>query len=202
MLLKIHPDNPQKRVISKICDLLKRGELVIFPTDTQYALGCDIFNHKGIERIFKLKGEVKPLCFMCHDLSQLSDYAQFETNSYKLMKRLFPGPYTFILKATKAVPKALVKNKKTVGIRIPQNNFCKELLQEYGHPIVTTSARFLDMEPLRDPDEIELKYHKHVGAIVHAGICSHDESTIVDLSGEEFKILRRGAGDVSQIEQS
>ena len=123
MLLKIHDQNPQKRVIHKVCELLKQGELVIFPTDTQYALSCDIFNHKGIERIFKLKGEVKPLCFMCYDLSQLSDYALFETNAYKLMKRLFPGPYTFILKATKAVPKVLVKNKKTVGIRIPGNPF-------------------------------------------------------------------------------
>lgn len=199
MLITINEKHPQPRLITEVVRLMRQGEVVVFPTETTYALGCDIFNLKGIQKIFKIKNEVKPLSFLCEDLSQLSEFSHFSTYAYKTMRRLFPGPYTFVLEASKKVPKVLVGNRKTVGVRIPAHPIALAILAEMGRPIISTSVRFGEESPLSDPREIHTRIRSSVGCVVDGGIIPPQESTVVDLMGDEPVIIREGLGDTAKI---
>lgn len=195
--LHVHPEHPQQRHITRIAGELRRGGLIIYPTDTIYGLGCDIFNKKAIDRIYQVKQESrnKPLSFVCADLTDLAQYARPLSNaSYRLMKRLLPGPYTFILEASRDVPKFMMGKQKTVGIRVPDNEICLAIVRALGRPIISTSVRTPDDELLNDPDMIETRFGKVVDIIVDGGIILSDPSTVIDLTGDEPEVLRPGKG--------
>ena len=196
---ELHPDNPQLRYINKAVDVLKAGGIIIFPTDTYYGLGCDIFNKEGIEQIFRIKNEVdnKLLSFICSDLKDISQYAKVSDYAYRTMKHLLPGPYTFILPAAKVVPKKLWTKRKTVGIRVPDHAVTIQIVKELGHPIVSTSTTTRKGEPVFDPFEIKNIFNSQVDLMLASDNISFKPSSIIDLSGEEPEIIREGAGDVS-----
>lgn len=199
MRIEIHPTHPQPRRIRQVVEILRRGGVIVYPTGTVYGLGCDIHQKKAVERIYQIRHLKKdhPLSFMCPDLSNIARYAHVDDFAYRIMKRLVPGPYTFVLRATREVPKLLVRKQKTVGIRVPDAPVALALLQELGSPIVSTSATF-DGEVLNDPDELHARFH-HVDAFVDAGWGGIEPSTIVDLTGDEAVVLREGAGPVDVI---
>ena len=199
MRIEIHPTHPQPRRIRQVVEILRRGGVIVYPTGTVYGLGCDIHQKKAVERIYQIRHLKKdhPLSFMCPDLSNIARYAHVDDFAYRIMKRLVPGPYTFVLRATREVPKLLVRKQKTVGIRVPDAPVALALLQELGSPIVSTSATF-DGEVLNDPDELHARFH-HVDAFVDAGWGGIEPSTIVDLTGNEAVVLREGAGPVDVI---
>ncbi|MEE2993477.1 MAG: L-threonylcarbamoyladenylate synthase [Gemmatimonadota bacterium] len=195
--LHLHPEHPQQRHIALIVDELRRGGLIIYPTDTIYGLGCDIFHKKAIDRVYQVKQESrsKPLSFVCADLTDLARYARNISNgSYRLMKRLLPGPYTFILEASRDVPKFMMGKQKTVGIRVPDNEICLSIVKALDRPIISTSVATKDDELLNDPDVIEARFGKVVDIIVDGGIIVSDPSTVVDLTGDEPVVLRAGEG--------
>ena len=198
MLLKIHPENPSLRQILKVVEALKRGGVIIYPSDTVYALGCDISQPKAVDRLARIKGvklEKSHFSFICYDLSHLSDYTrQVDTSTYKLMKKNLPGPFTFILNANSNVPKLFKSKKKTVGLRIPDNNIAREIVKELGNPIVSTSIHDLDkiIEYTTDPEIIYEEYKDKVDLIVNGGYGNNMPSTIVDCTGDEVEILREG----------
>ena len=201
MLLHLHPETPQPRLVSKIAEHLKAGGVIIYPTDTIYGLGCDIYNHKAIERICKIKN-IEPqkaqLSFICRDLSNLSDYTKsINTPLYRILKSHLPGPYTFILPAAKEVPKKLWSKRKTVGIRVPNHAVSLKLVEELGNPIISTSTTNRHGEILIDPFEIKNIFNAHVDLMLASGNLSGDPSSVVDLSEDEPEIIREGAGDVS-----
>lgn len=201
--LVLHPEHPQARHISRIVSDLQTGSLIVYPTDTIYGLGCDIFNKKAIDRIYQVKQESssKPLSFVCADLTDLAQYATDISNAtYRLMKRLLPGPYTFILKASRQVPKFMMSNRKTVGIRVPDNQICLAIVKALGRPIVSTSITQQNDEILNDPEVIEARFGKVVDIIVDGGIIMSEPSTVVDLTDNEPVVLRAGKGDVGQFE--
>ena len=201
--LVVHPEQPQTRHISRIGNQLQSGGLIVYPTDTMYGLGCDIFNKKAIDRIYQAKqrSHTKPLSFVCADLTDLAQYARNISNTtYRLMKRLLPGPYTFILEASRQVPKFMMSNRKTVGIRVPDNEICLAIVRELGRPIVSTSVTQHDDEILNDPEIIEARFGKVVDVIVDGGILVSEPSTVVDLTGEEPVVLREGKGDTALFE--
>lgn len=199
MRIEIHPTHPQPRRIRQVVEILRRGGVIVYPTGTVYGLGCDIHQKKAVERIYQIRHLKKdhPLSFMCPDLSNIARYAHVDDFAYRIMKRLVPGPYTFVLRATREVPKLLVRKQKTVGIRVPDAPVALAFLQELGSPIVSTSATF-DGEVLNDPDELHARFH-HVDAFVDAGWGGIEPSTIVDLTGDEAVVLREGAGPVDVI---
>jgi len=192
--LEINPDNPQVRYIMAAAEVLREGGLVIYPTDTVYGLGCDLFNKKAIERIYQLKGKKKQkrLSFICPDLKDIARYAHVSTPSYKIMRHLLPGPYTFILEASRLVPKILLEKRKNVGIRVPENVICHELLAEFGNPIISTSASLPDQHYLNDPDEIADIFEHTVDMFLDSGFGGVLPSSIIDLSNEEPVIVREG----------
>lgn len=200
MFVKIYNENPNEREIAKIVDILRQGGVIIYPTDTVYGLGCDIFNHKAVERIAQIKGvrlDKSNFSFCCYDLSHISDFAKPINNStYKLMKQCLPGPFTFILDANSNVPKLFKSKKKTVGIRVPDNNICRTLVKELGNPIVTTSIKDDDKikEYTTDPEEIYEKYGKLVDAVIDGGPSINVPSTIVSCLNGEVEIVRQGVG--------
>lgn len=196
---ELHPDNPQLRYINKAVDVLKAGGIIIFPTDTYYGLGCDIFNKEGIEQIFRIKNEVdnKLLSFICSDLKDISQYAKVSDYAYRTMKHLLPGPYTFILPAAKVVPKKLWTKRKTVGIRVPDHAVTIQIVKELGHPMVSTSTTTRKGEPVFDPFEIKNIFNSQVDLMLASDNISFKPSSIIDLSGDEPEIIREGAGDVS-----
>ena len=202
---RLYPQNPNLDIIRHIAEILRRGGLVIYPTDTVYGLGCDIFNSQAIERIKLIKGEQRKsmnLSFICYDLSHLSEYTRsVDTPTFKLMKKALPGPYTFILPASSKVPKLLNAKKKTVGIRVPDNNIPRELVKELGNPIITTSIRDEDeiIEYSTDPDLIYEKFEKLVDVVIDGGYGGNDASTIVDCSGDEVEVVREGKGDIYSL---
>ncbi|MBT8257050.1 MAG: threonylcarbamoyl-AMP synthase [Bacteroidia bacterium] len=199
--IKIYEQNPNPKAISKVVDCLRKGGLVIYPTDTIYGLGCDITKTKALEKIARIKGiklAKSNLSFICHDLSNLSDYVkQIDTYTFKLLKRTLPGPYTYVLPSSKSLPKPF-KNKKTVGIRIPDNEIILELVRNLGNPIMSTSIHDEDdiLEYTTDPELIYDKWHKLVDIVIDGGYGGNDPSTIIDLSQEEPIILREGKGDL------
>ena len=199
--IKIYQDKPNEAAVKKVVDVLKNGGLVIYPTDTVYGLGCDITNTKALERIAKIKGiklEKANFSFVCHDLSNLSDYVkQIDTSTFKLLKRALPGPYTFILPGNNNLPKEF-KKKTTVGIRVPNNNITLEIVKMLGNPIVTTSIRDEDevVEYTTDPELIFEKWQNLVDLVIDGGYGDNKASTIIDLSGDEPIVVREGKGDL------
>lgn len=202
--IKIYNENPNPKEIKKIVDILKSGGLVIYPTDTVYGLGCDIMNVKALERIAKNKGikiEKAKLSFICNDLSHLSDYVkQIDTPTFKILKRALPGPYTFILPGSNNLPKVF-KKKKTVGIRIPDNNIIRTLVEELGNPIVSTSIRDDDdiLEYTTDPELIYEKWSNLVDAVIDGGYGGNEGSTIIDLTDSYPEVVREGKGSLDVI---
>lgn len=203
MLIKIYNENPNPREVAKVVDILQRGGVIIYPTDTVYGLGCDIYNPKAVERIARIKGvklQKAQFSFICYDLSHLSDFTKHVNNTtYKLMRRCLPGPFTFILKASNNVPKLFKSKKKTVGIRIPDNNICREIVKELGNPILTTSIKDDDddlLEYITDPELIYERFEKLVDAVIDGGFGNNVPSTVVDCSTDEYEIVRQGIGVV------
>ncbi len=199
MLVAINNQNPQMRLIRKAVDVLRGGGIVIYPTDTVYGMGCDLFNKKGIERIYEIKRRVRkqPLSFICSDLKDISRYAQVSDGAYKIMKRLLPGPFTFILNASRSVPKIILPKRQTTGIRVPDNRICQALVGEMGSPIISTSVKDGDGELLSDPRIIEELYGKRVDMIIDGGIIAATPSSVISLLDEGVEVIRIGKGDVS-----
>jgi len=199
MIIAINPNNPQPRLIRKVVEILKKGGVIGYPTDTIYGVGCDLFNPEAIRKIHRLKKieAKKPLSFICSDLKDISRYAFVSNYAYKMMKRLLPGAYTFILSATKLVPKIALTKQKTVGIRIPDNKICLALVKGLGHPIISTSVHKADEEGLyNDPAEIDEQFGKQLELVIDGGMIVAEHSSVVDLSDETPKVIRIGKGDV------
>jgi len=202
--VKIYPDNPNQKEIEKVVNVLKNGGLIIYPTDTVYGLGCDITNTKALEKIAKIKGiklEKANFSFICYDLSNISDYIkQIDTSTFKILKRALPGPYTFILPGNNNLPKEF-KKKKTVGIRVPDNNITLEIVKQLGNPIVTTSIRDEDdvLEYSTDPELIFEKWQNIVDLIIDGGYGDNLASTVIDLSGNEPVVIREGKGSLDVL---
>jgi len=202
MMLSINPDNPQPRSIKQIAEKLRNGAVICYPTDTVYGIGCDIFNQKAIKKIFQIKKRpiYKPFSFMCSSLKDVSDYGHVSNMAYRIMRKALPGPFTFVLPATKIVPKIMITKQKTVGIRVPQNNICLALIEALGNPILTTSAILDDgSPPLSEAYEFDEFLGNMVDLVIDGGMVYPDPSTIVDFSRDEPEILRLGKGDISQF---
>lgn len=198
MLLQIHPDNPNPRHIKTVIECLLDGGVIIYPTDTIYGLGCDIFQHKAIERIARIK-QIDPakaqLSFVCYDLSDLSKYTKsISTPLYRLLKNYLPGPYTFILPASKEVPKILHSKKSTIGLRVPDNRIAQTIVKELNHPILSASLPGEMVEEYTDPEIIYANFQNLVDIVVDGGIGGMIPSTIVDCTGDVYTVTRQGAG--------
>tara|TARA_B100000780_G_scaffold65580_1_gene43117 strand:+ start:14742 stop:15362 length:621 start_codon:yes stop_codon:yes gene_type:complete len=199
--IKIYKDNPSSLEIKKVVDVLKKGGIIIYPTDTVYGLGCDITNTKAVEKIARIKGvkiEKANFSFICNDLSHLSDYVkQIDTSTFKLLKRALPGPYTFILPGSKSLPK-FFKKKNTVGIRIPDNSIARAIVEALGNPIISTSIYDEDavIEYTTDPELIFEKWHHLVDGVIDGGFGDNYASTIIDLTGSEPTVIREGKGSL------
>ena len=199
--IHIHPVNPEERKIRHLVDALRNGGVVIYPTDTVYGLGCDIHNTRAVERIARIKG-IKPqkndFSFICYDLSHIADYARVSNGAFKLMKRLLPGPYTFILEASHRVPKILNASKKTVGIRVPDHAIPRQIVRELGNPIITTSIKDDDdiQEYPTDPEEIFERFQHQVDIVVDGGFGGNVPSTIIDATTDDFDVVRQGLGQL------
>ncbi len=200
---ELHPVTPQQRFINKAVEVLKNGGVIIYPTDTVYGFGCDIFNKEALQRIYDIKNESgdKLFSFMCPDLKDIAQYAKVSDYAYKTMKKLLPGPYTFVLPAAKEVPKKLWTKRKTVGIRVPNNNVALALAKELGNPIISTSVTKRLGGVYFDPFEIKTAFDSQVDLMLSVGTLEGEPSSIIDLSSEEPEILRVGAGDVSIFEE-
>lgn len=199
--VKIYNDNPNEAALKKVVEVLRNGGIIIYPTDTVYGLGCDITNAKALERVAKLKGiklEKANLSFICYDLSHISDYVkQIDTSTFKLLKRALPGPYTFILPGNNDLPKVF-KNKKTVGIRVPDNNIIRSIVNILGNPIISTSIHDEDevLEYSTDPELIFEKWQNLVDLVIDGGYGDNTPSTVIDLSGYEPLVVREGKGSL------
>ena len=199
MLIKIHPQDPQPRLIKQIIECLKDGGVIVYPTDTIYGLGCDIFQHKAVDRICTIKN-IDPLkaqlSFICKDLSHLSDYTKsIDTPLYRMLKNYLPGPYTFILPASKQVPKILQSKKSTIGLRVPDNKICQYILDQLGNPILSASLPGDMVEEFTDPETIFEKFGSVVDFVIDGGPGNMIPSTIVDCVTDEWVITRQGAGE-------
>ena len=198
MLISIHPHDPQQRLIRQVAECLKAGGIIIYPIDTIYGLGCDINQHKSIDRICKIKNidpQKAQLSFICRDLSHLSDYTKsIDTPMYRMLKSYLPGPYTFILPASKQVPKILQSKKSTVGLRVPDNNICRHILDELGNPILSASLPGDMVEEYTDPEVIYEKFGDKVDFVIDGGIGSMEPSTVVDCTTNDWHIIRQGQG--------
>ena len=199
MLFTINPDNPQQRLIGRIVDILREGGLIAYPTDTYYGIGCDIMNKRAIERIYQLKQRDKnqPFSFICADLKNISQYAKVSNYAYKTMRRLLPGPYTFILTGSKLVPKIMLTKRKTAGIRVPANNICLALVAALGNPVISTSATTPDGEVHHDASLIHDYFGPRLDAVIDGGPVAGMPSSVVSLEQDGPKIIREGLGDVS-----
>jgi tRNA threonylcarbamoyl adenosine modification protein (Sua5/YciO/YrdC/YwlC family) len=201
MLLKVHDNNPDMRKILQAVEVLRNGGLLIYPTDTIYGVGCDIYNKKAIERLCILKG-ISPkkanFSFICKDLSHLSQFAKsISTPVFRVLNANLPGPFTFILPASREVPKLIMRNKTTVGIRVPNNPICHLLLEEFGQPIISTSLpEDDDIEEMVEPEVIHYKFEKQVDAMLSSGPGGVESSTVVDCTNGDFEILRQGKGEL------
>lgn len=200
MLIRIYEDNPSPQQIQKVVEVLRNGGIIIFPTDTVYAFGCDIFNARAVEAIVRLKEKdirKADLSFVCHEMSQISEYARMDDYAFKLMKKNLPGSFTFLLNGSNRLPK-LFKNKKVVGIRMPGNNIALDIVRELGNPIMVSSV-FTDedtLEYIADPELIEERFGSQVELVIDGGYGGTTTSTIVDCTGEEPEIIREGAGEL------
>ncbi len=199
MRVEIHPTHPQPRKIQQMVEELRRGKTIAYPTDTVYGLGCDIFSKKSIDKLYQMKRmkKDKPVAFVCPDLGDIARYAVVDDRAYRIMRRLLPGPLTFILQATREVPKILMMKRKTVGIRVPHHEIALELVRELGNPIVSTSAVYEERQ-LNDPDEIKDCF-KQLDYVIDGGWGGLDPSTVVDLTGPSPEVIREGAGPVDGV---
>lgn len=203
-LLKIHPDNPPLNKILQAVDVLQNGGILVYPTDTIYGLGCDLHNTKAVERVCQLKGlDLKKanLSFICSDLTHISDYVRtISTHNYKIMKKALPGPFTFVLEASNKVPRYAGVKKKTVGIRVPDNQICLALVRELGNPILSTSIHDEDdiVEYSTDPELIFEKYRNLVDLVIDGGYGKNVPSTVVALEDNGYSIIREGAGQIEE----
>jgi len=202
MLLHINQENPQGRHISRVVEVLKQGGVIAYPTDTTYGIGCDIFNKHGVKKIYQIKQRDvrKPFSFICADLSDAANYARVSNFAFKIMKRHLPGPYTFVLDATRIVPDSLMTKQKTVGIRIPNDQIALDIVRELGHPLVTTSANLSGESPLHDPSEIDAAMGRMLDIVIDGGIRYGDPSTVISLIDDQIEVLREGCGDTSWID--
>jgi len=195
MIFSINSQNPQQRLINRVSEALDKGELIAYPTDTFYGIGCDLLNKKGIQIIYKLKNRPlkKPFSIICDSLKEISRYAQVSNYAYKTMKRLLPGPYTFILEGTKLVPKIMLTKRKTVGIRVPDNKICLDIVRTLGRPVITTSAE------MDDPHLIHEAYSSYLHVVIDGGPLSPNPSSVISLIGDVPEVIRKGKGDVSDF---
>lgn len=202
MILKIHPDNPNPRKISQVVECLHDGGIIVYPSDTVYGIGCDIFNKKSVEKIARIKGlniKKQNFSFICSDLSHISDFTkQINNKTYKLMKRNLPGPFTFILNANNRIPKLFKTNKKTVGIRVPKHNIPLEIVKQLDNPIITTSVKDNDkiIEHSTNPELIHEKIKHLVDIVIDGGYTGNEPSTVVDCTKSDFEIIRQGKGNL------
>jgi tRNA threonylcarbamoyl adenosine modification protein (Sua5/YciO/YrdC/YwlC family) len=192
MLLSINSENPQKRLITKVVEVLDQGGVVIYPTDTFYGIGCDLFNKKPIRRVYQLKKRPlsKPFSFICANLKDISLYAQVSNNAYRIMKRTLPGPYTFVLEGTRLVPKLMLTSRKTVGIRVPNNKICLSIVKQLGRPIISTSINS------KDPSIIHDEYASLVDMVIDGGVISYEPSTVISLVDDNPEVIREGKGGI------
>lgn len=205
MLLRIYPQNPNEKAITQVAEVLKKGGLIIYPTDTVYGLGCDITNQKAIEKICRIRG-IKPekanFSFICYDLSHISDYIKpIDNETFRVLKKALPGPFTFIFNASGNVPKLLSSNKKTVGIRVPDNNIARSIVKELGNPVISTSIHDEDdiIEYSTDPELIHEKFENLVDLVIDGGYGDNEPSTVVDCTTGNFDVIRQGKGDLKQF---
>lgn len=204
-ILRIHPENPPANRIQQAVEVLRKGGIIIYPTDTVYGIGCDIHNQKAVEKLCRIKGlhpDKANLSFICHDLSHISDYAHgITTPTYKVLKKAWPGPFTFIFEASAKAPRIGGRQRKTVGIRIPDNQIILQLVKELGNPIVSTSVRVDENtleEYVTDPDLIHEKYRTMVDLVIDGGFGGNVPSTIIDCTNDDFELVRQGAGDIEK----
>lgn len=202
MLIKIYPENPNPKAIEQVVEVLRKGGLIIYPTDTVYGLGCDITNHKAIEKICQIRN-IKPdkanFSFICYDLSHISDYIKpIDNTTYRVLKKALPGPFTFIFNASHKVPKLLSSNKKTVGIRVPDNDIAREIVRVLGNPILSTSIHDEDeiIEYSTDPELINEKYEDKVDIVIDGGYGGNIASTVVNCTSGDFEVVREGKGEL------
>ncbi|MBT3177999.1 MAG: threonylcarbamoyl-AMP synthase [Desulfobacula sp.] len=202
MLLKINPQNPQDRQIDRAVDIIRKGGIIAYPTDTFYGIGCDIMNKKAIEKIYAIKqrNKNKPFSFICSDLKNISQYAKVSNFAYRNMKRLLPGPYTFVLAGSKLVPKIMLTKRKTAGIRVPDNKIALALANELGYPILSTSATHPNGEVFDDPSLLHDHFIKTIDVVIDGGPVPGFPSSVVSLIDDIPEIIRNGAGDVDIFE--
>lgn len=202
MLIKIYPENPDERRIQQVIEVLKKGGVIVYPTDSVYSMGCDMTNKRAVEKMAQLKGvklEEANFSLICYDLSNISEYTvQFGTDIYKMMKRALPGPYTFILNANKNIPKLFQSKKQTIGIRVPDNNIARTIVNQLGNPMLSTSVHDDDeiLEYTTDPELIHERYDGQVDLVIDGGFGNNEASTVIDCTGETPEILRQGIGVV------
>lgn len=198
-MLYINTDNPQQRLIDKAVECMRQGGVIAYPTDTMYGIGCDIYNQKAVKRIYQIKNrdKKKPFSFICCDLKNVSQYCLLSNPSYRLMKKCLPGPYTFVLQSMKIVPKIMMTKQKTVGIRVPENEICRKLVETLGNPILTTSAIIDGNEAPSEAYEVEEILGKQLDVIIDGGTIYPSPSSVISLINDEVQILREGQGDTS-----
>lgn len=203
MLLEIHPQNPDTRKIRQAVQILEKGGIIIYPTDTVYGIGCDIFNQKAVDKICKLRGlnpKKARLSFICQDIGQVAEYAkQIDNETFRLIKKNTPGPFTFVLNSSNEVPKMFKNKKRTIGVRIPDNNIVLALVEALGRPILTTSLKNDDeiLEYFTDPIDIFEDFKNQVNLVIDGGVGGNVASTVVDCTNDDFEVLRAGAGELS-----
>ncbi len=203
MYLELNPDNPQPRHIDKAVMILKKGGVIIYPTDTFYGIGCDIMNKKAIERIYQIKKRDKkqPFSFICPDLKDISKYAKVSNFAYRNMKRLLPGPYTFVLSGSKMVPKIMLTKRRTAGIRVPDNQIATNIASKLGNPIISTSVTDSEGNALKDPTFIYDMFNNQVDLVIDSGMVAGKPSSVISLINDIPEIIRYGAGNVEIFDQ-
>lgn len=199
MMIRINPDNPQKRLIDKVVEVLREGGIIAYPTDTYYGIGCDITCKKSVEKIYAMKQRTrtKPFSFICSDLKNISDYAKVSNYAYKTMKRLLPGPYTFILEGSRLLPQILMTKRKTAGIRVPDHKICLDIVRELGNPIISTSATSPDKMVFDDPSFIDDHFGRQIDVVIDGGPVPSKPSSVISLIDDVPEVIRAGLGDIS-----
>ena len=201
MFISINPLNPQERQLKQVAESLKKGGIIIYPTDTYYGIGCDIKNKKAIERVSRIKKRSKntPFSFICSDLKDISEYAKVSNISYRILKRLLPGPYTFILEGSKEVPKMMLSKRKTAGIRVPDNTICIEMVKLLGNPVISTTATDENEKPFESAYDIYQYYNKLVDIVIDGGNLPNGPSSVISLMADQPEVLREGLGSVDEF---
>jgi tRNA threonylcarbamoyl adenosine modification protein (Sua5/YciO/YrdC/YwlC family) len=203
MYVRIHPSNPQSHHLTQAIEVLRSGGVIIYPTDTVYGIGCSIFDSSAVERVYQIRhgSTAKPYSFLCSDLSNIAEYAKVSNPAYRLMKGLIPGPFTFILPASrlKQLPRGIVSARKTVGIRVPENNICRELVKGLGHPILSAGLFSENDDVVTDPELIKRQYEKQVDLIIDGGLSQNEFSTVLDLTKPQPVVVRHGLGDIGAM---